>query len=85
MTSHDSVTIRQKSTVQSTPGLFRGILVLGLLMIIFWAIIRVMPRYIACVFSGEFDGYFYCQHDVRYTTQQGMGSSVQEREYLLRP
>ncbi len=54
-------------------------------MIIFWAIIRVMPRYIACVFSGEFDGYFYCQHDVRYTTQQGMGSSVQEREYLLRP
>ncbi len=85
MTGQDSAPISQAPTAQSTPSLFQGVLVLGLLLIIFWGIIRVMPRYIACAFSGEFEGYFHCQYDVRYTTQQGMGGSVQEREYLLRP
>lgn len=85
MTRQDPAQLNQHSSEPPAPGLFRGILVLGLLLIIFWGIVRVMPRYIACALNGQFEGYFHCRHDVRFTNQQGMSGSVQERDYLLRP
>lgn len=73
------------SEEETTPNLAGAVLTLGVLAMLAWGGVRVLPRYIGCALSGEFaNGGTVCVYDAHSTSTQGFGSSVEEYEFLLR-
>ncbi len=71
---------------QDSTSLVAALFTLGFIAVVGWVGFRVAPRYVHCAFNGEFlNGGTHCRYDARSTSAQGLGSTVEEFVFLLRP